>query len=69
MSKARTVPQGTESALGTMAVYPQRGLLHHLPQGTGGLSTLGGGRVPDRELRWLYHCRPSLLNWSDKLET
>lgn len=48
--------------------YPQRSSFGHLPQGSRGLSTLGGGRVLDRELRTLCHCRPSLLNWSNKLE-
>lgn len=39
MSNARTVPQGNERPLGTMAV------------GTDVLSTVGGGTVSGRELR------------------
>lgn len=49
--------------------YPQMGFLGHLPQGTGVLSTVGGGWDLGRELTESCHCSPSLLNWSDKLAT
>lgn len=57
--------RGMKVPWGQWLWYLQMGFLGHLPQGTGVLSTVGRGR----ELTESCHCRPSLLNWSDKRVT